>query len=79
MLKIVGLLSLMLACSSATPLDDYVNAPDSHYSYRLVKAYSETGYTLYILNMTSQKWQDGNFYLYRLFEKPSSSSVSFFF
>ena len=43
----------------ATPLDDYVNKPDSNYNYKLVKAYSQTGYTLYILNMTSQKWQDG--------------------
>lgn len=53
----VFLSSLILAARS-TPLDDYVNAPDSHYKYELLKTYDQTGYKLYILNMTSQKWQN---------------------
>lgn len=56
---ICALCVVLIAESMQTPLDDYVNTPDPHYTYKLVKAYSETGYTLYILNMTSQKWQDG--------------------
>jgi hypothetical protein len=43
----------------ATPLDDYVNTPDPHYRYELIKTYQLEGYNLYILNMTSQKWYDG--------------------
>ena len=42
-----------------TPLDDYVNMPDPHYKYELIKTYVMPGYKLYILNMTSQKWLDG--------------------
>lgn len=42
----------------ATPLDDYVNAPDPHYSYSLLKLYEMPGYKIYVLNMTSQKWLD---------------------
>lgn len=41
-----------------TPLDDYVNLPDSHYSYSLLKVYEMSSYKIYILNMTSQKWLD---------------------
>lgn len=44
--------------SLATPLDDYVNTPDPHYKYDLIKTYEMTGYKIYILNMTSQKWLD---------------------
>jgi PhoPQ-activated pathogenicity-related protein len=44
--------------ANATPLDDYVNAPDSHFSYSMIKTYEMTGYKLYVLNMTSQKWLD---------------------
>jgi len=43
---------------NATPLDDYVNAPDPNYGYELLQTYEMTGYTLYILNFTSQKWLD---------------------
>ena len=40
-----------------TPLDDYVAAPDSSYRYSVVKTVSGTGYTAYILEMTSQSWR----------------------
>lgn len=42
----------------ATPLDDYVKAPDSHYNWTLLKTYQMNEYNLYILNLTSQKWLD---------------------
>ncbi|KAK3090862.1 hypothetical protein FSP39_015299 [Pinctada imbricata] len=41
-----------------TPLDDYVNAPDPHYSYTEIASSRGPGYTLYTLNLTSQKWLD---------------------
>ncbi len=53
------LLSLFILNVQATPLDDYVNAPDPHYKYDLLHTYKQTGYSLYVLNMTSQKWYDG--------------------
>ncbi|XP_005102804.2 autocrine proliferation repressor protein A [Aplysia californica] len=40
----------------STPLDDYVRAPDPHYSFSFLKTISGPGFTLHILNMTSQKW-----------------------
>ncbi len=52
-------LCLLLALAGATPLDDYVKAPDPHYKYEVIKVYELEGYTLYVLNLTSQKWLDG--------------------
>lgn len=56
---LIALLFALCAVAKATPLDDYVNKPDDHYSY------TDTGYrvntigaTGYVLNMTSQKWLD---------------------
>ena len=61
-MKILGLVLLVAFFKSSfeTPLDDYVNTPDPHYKYDHIHTYELTGYKLYILNMTSQKWQDGN-------------------
>lgn len=64
-LLVISALSAFLCQASATALDDYVWAPDEHYSYydfgpdhiitgtNLFGNRSWTGYTL---NMTSQKW-----------------------
>ncbi|XP_061192028.1 autocrine proliferation repressor protein A-like [Saccostrea echinata] len=41
----------------ATPLDDYVHRPDSYYKYTEIGSYRGPEYTMYILNMTSQKWK----------------------
>ncbi|XP_052266499.1 autocrine proliferation repressor protein A-like isoform X3 [Dreissena polymorpha] len=41
----------------ATPLDDYVYRKDPAYKYDVIKMYQMEGYTLYILNLTSQKWK----------------------
>lgn len=44
-----------------TPLDDYVNKPDPHYKYELIHTYEMLSGKVYLLNMTSQKWQDETF------------------
>jgi PhoPQ-activated pathogenicity-related protein len=46
-----------VAPNSQTPLDTYVQAPDPHYHYELVQQTKHPGYTLYLLQMTSQKWR----------------------
>lgn len=40
-----------------TSLDKYVQAPDSHYHYELVKTVPGNGYTGYVLEMTSLGWR----------------------
>uniref|UniRef100_A0A2C9LAQ2 Uncharacterized protein n=1 Tax=Biomphalaria glabrata TaxID=6526 RepID=A0A2C9LAQ2_BIOGL len=40
----------------ATPLDDYVNAPDATYNYRYLSTFTGPDYAVHILNMTSQTW-----------------------
>ena len=55
----VKIFFLVIVFVNCTPLDDYVNAPDPHYGYELIKTYNMTGYTLYILNLTSQMWLNG--------------------
>ncbi|XP_077980688.1 autocrine proliferation repressor protein A-like [Glandiceps talaboti] len=45
----------------STPLDDYVNKPDAHYKYTILTDRTvrvPNSYTVYVLNMTSQKWLD---------------------
>ena len=55
-LKLLLVLGLLAACS-ATPLDDYVNAPDPSYEYRdLGDPWDGDGYTSYFINLTSQLW-----------------------
>ena len=64
MIKIVAIFFLTtigIHIVRTTPLDDYVSAPDVHYGYELIQTYNMTGYTLYILNFTSQMWLDGKF------------------
>lgn len=41
----------------STALDRYVQAPDSNYKYELVKTIPGSGYTVYVLDMTSQAWR----------------------
>ena len=42
---------------SATAIDDYVAAPDSHYTYSLNNTISGPGFTAYVLDMISQQWR----------------------
>ena len=59
---------LFVSLTNGTPLDDYVNTPDPHYKYELLKSQKLTGYTLHIINMTSQKWLDGIYICTHLFK-----------
>ena len=59
---LLGLLVCMVAeLTGATPLDDYVNRYDPHYSYKKIDEFRGLGYTLYTINMTSQKWKTGEY------------------
>ncbi|XP_072027742.1 autocrine proliferation repressor protein A-like [Amphiura filiformis] len=47
----------------STPLDDYVNMPDPHYNYTVLTNHTVRiagSYTVYTINMTSQKWLTDN-------------------
>lgn len=69
--KIVRLYLLLLLClpatafgqmakpatSDLTALDRYVATPDPSYKYEVVKTIPGSGYTAYVINMTSQTWR----------------------
>ncbi|XP_064606085.1 autocrine proliferation repressor protein A-like [Liolophura sinensis] len=45
----------------STPLDDYVNKADPNYKYEVLDwKYRGDGFTLYLINMTSQQWLTEN-------------------
>ncbi|XP_055877302.1 autocrine proliferation repressor protein A-like [Biomphalaria glabrata] len=48
--------AVTLTIITATPLDDYVNAPDPNYGYRYLTSIQGPNFGVYLLNMTSQKW-----------------------
>ena len=54
---------LVILCTSlidCTPLDDYVNKFDPNYHFEVLDwTYKGDGFTMYSLNMTSQKWLTG--------------------
>ena len=57
---ILLVLSIVAALVAATPLDDYVNKPDSNYKYEQVgEPFIGEGYKIYFVNMTSQRWLTG--------------------
>jgi PhoPQ-activated pathogenicity-related protein len=43
-----------------TPLDKYVAAPDTNYSFKVVNTIKGNGFTTYVLDMTSQAWLTTN-------------------
>ncbi len=47
-----------------TPLDVYVNTPEPDYGYELMDTYPTEGATVYVLNMTSLRWFDGQYSIY---------------
>ena len=55
-----GILLLVLARAGiavGTPLDDYVAAPDSSFTYSVANTITDSGYTAYVMDMTSQTWR----------------------
>ena len=67
--------------NDATPLDDYVNKPDPNFAWKLIQTYPSSAYTVYVLNLTSQKWFDGRSISTwsGYFHVPIISSFSFIF
>lgn len=57
MLAATLLLFLSVSIIHASPLDDYINAPDDSYGYHLAETINTFAYTGYVLEMTSQAWR----------------------
>jgi PhoPQ-activated pathogenicity-related protein len=59
--KVLAVVLLLAAGATAaiqsTALDRYVSAPDSSYRYELINTISGSGYTAFVLDMTSQTWR----------------------
>ncbi|KAH3871998.1 hypothetical protein DPMN_035212 [Dreissena polymorpha] len=49
--------ALLLPGGWTTPLDDYVYREDPTYKYDVIQTYPGEGYTMYIVNLTSQTWK----------------------
>src|ERR1700686_4983926 len=63
-IKIFGAVALLVASAYAashetvkTALDLYVAAPDPNYRFEFVKTIPGSGYTAFVLDMTSQSWR----------------------
>ncbi len=54
------LVAIVVTRAGETALDRYVAAPDPSYRYELLRTVPGTGYTTYILEMTSQSWLTTN-------------------
>jgi hypothetical protein len=62
LLAIFCCVAVFIQNSHATPLDDYVNQFDANYKFDVLDwSYKGEGYTLFCINMTSQKWLTGSF------------------
>jgi len=58
MLMLLVLLTLAASAAFATPLDDYVAAPDPAFQYKLVNQAEKGDVTTYVYHMVSQTWLD---------------------
>ena len=56
----------MIVYVQSTPLDDYVKKLDLTHKYEEIDSRKGRGYTIYTLNMTSQKWLDGEHFAYNV-------------
>ena len=50
-------LTQVLTAEKQTALDRYVASPDPSYKFEVVKTLPGDGYTVYVLDMTSQTWR----------------------
>lgn len=53
----LGMTILLCLSSGASPLDDYIAAPDANYSYELRNTINGAGYKVEIYYMSSQRWR----------------------
>ena len=51
------ILAAVSASAADTALDRYVKAPDPSYSFKVANTFRGEGYTLYVVDMTSQTWR----------------------
>ena len=52
----VAVLPFLAVPASATPLDDYIAAPDASFTWSLANTIAGAGYTDYVLDLKSQTW-----------------------
>jgi PhoPQ-activated pathogenicity-related protein len=57
LLALTGCDWLYVEAGRATALDDYIAAPDPAYTYSLVRTITQSTYTAYVIDMTSQSWR----------------------
>ena len=57
LLTFILVLAILTLPSGATPLDDYVSAPDANYTYSLDSSFVDSGCTVNVYAMTSQSWR----------------------
>ena len=53
-------LTLIISMNYASPLDQYVFHWDFTCTWKLLQTYPSPTHTVYIINMTSQTWLNGN-------------------
>jgi hypothetical protein len=59
---VAAVLVLLPAATLATPLDDYISAPDPSFSWKVNNTFRSTvlGYTAYNIELISQTWMTSN-------------------
>jgi PhoPQ-activated pathogenicity-related protein len=57
MLAAVSLGGTAPKAAKVTPLDRYVQTPDPHYKFELIKTLQGNNYTAYVVDLTSQAWR----------------------
>jgi PhoPQ-activated pathogenicity-related protein len=57
LLALTGCDWLYVEAGRATALDDYIASPDPAYTYSLVRTITQSSYTAYVIDMTSQSWR----------------------
>lgn len=60
-------LSLMFHGAYQAALDEYVYRPDPYYKFEEIGKQTGPGYTMYMINMTSQKWKTGTENIFSFF------------
>lgn len=58
-LTLCALAMFAVGTAFAGPLKDYVDRPDPHYHYTLAHTGAGPGFTVFVLDMTSQSWKEG--------------------
>lgn len=57
----IFMLGILIHGAFPAALDDYVYRNDPYYKFEEIGKESGPGYTMYMINMTSQKWKTGKY------------------